>query len=511
MKRRSVLLSGVALSGTALANDSIFFSPLKYLGAEQQRSIDASRSLLDNLIPPSLPQYDNLAGKLARRAVLTSKKLVYVWTENFANVKGVPMARSVPLGELPNVDWLLKTAGVIVELIVNFVASLPASTAAQFERIAAGLSGDLEAARQVHEALLEEAKNDPAAVRQPAAALHGVADAGDRLADAGRPAGRRYSQERQQPGYPGGQGDGLNRFRAVFGTLRLPEVADSFRDDEAFAYWRVAGPNPLLIRRVDALPANFPLGEEQFRRVMGADDSLLEAAASRRLYLLDYAELGKLAPSGAVDKLLTGTGFAYAPIALFALGKDRARLLPVAIQCGQDPATHPMFVRPAESESDLYWGWQMAKTVVQVAEENYHEMFVHLAQTHLVSEAFCLATQRTLAPSHPLHVLLAPHFEGTLFINEGAARILLPSAGFIDVMFAAPIQDTQATAGGNRLGFDFYRGMLPESLKARNVDDPLALPDYPYRDDGLLVWNAIRQWAVRLRGGVLRQRRRRHR
>ena len=57
-----------------------------------------------------------------------------------------------------------------------------------------------------------------------------------------------------------------------------------------------------------------------------------------------------------MDKLLTGTGFAYAPIALFALGKDRARLLPVAIQCGQDPATHPMFVRPAESESDLYWG-----------------------------------------------------------------------------------------------------------------------------------------------------------
>lgn len=163
MKRRSVLLSGVALSGTALANDSIFFSPLKYLGAEQQRSVDASRSLLDNLIPPSLPQYDNLAGKLARRAVLTSKKLVYVWTENFANVKGVPMARSVPLGELPNVDWLLKTAGVIVELIVNFVASLPASAAAQFERIATGLSGDLEAVRQVHEALLEEAKNDPAA------------------------------------------------------------------------------------------------------------------------------------------------------------------------------------------------------------------------------------------------------------------------------------------------------------------------------------------------------------
>ena len=252
MKRRSVLLSGVALSGTALANDSIFFSPLKYLGAEQQRSIDASRSLLDNLIPPSLPQYDNLAGKLARRAVLTSKKLVYVWTENFANVKGVPMARSVPLGELPNVDWLLKTAGVIVELIVNFVASLPASAAAQFERIATGLSGDLEAARQVHEALLEEAKNDPAAagslllrfteLQTRVIAL--LTRVGLLVDDILKSASNLVTQ--------GGQGDGLNRFRAVFGTLRLPEVADSFRDDEAFAYWRVAGPNPLLIRRVDA-------------------------------------------------------------------------------------------------------------------------------------------------------------------------------------------------------------------------------------------------------------------
>ncbi|MDE7952265.1 hypothetical protein, partial [Escherichia coli] len=139
---------------------------------------------------------------------------------------------------------------------------------------------DLEAARQVHEALLEEAKNDPAAagslllrfteLQTRVIAL--LTRVGLLVDDILKSASNLVTQ--------GGQGDGLNRFRAVFGTLRLPEVADSFRDDEAFAYWRVAGPNPLLIRRVDALPANFPLGEEQFRRVMGADDSLLEAAAS---------------------------------------------------------------------------------------------------------------------------------------------------------------------------------------------------------------------------------------
>lgn len=129
MKRGNMLLSGIALSGTAPANDSIFSPPLEYLGAGQQRPIDASRNLLDSLIPPSLPQYDNLTEKSTRRAVLTNRKLVYIWTENFANVEGAPMTRPVPLDESPNIDWLLKATVVVVGLIVNFVASLPISAA----------------------------------------------------------------------------------------------------------------------------------------------------------------------------------------------------------------------------------------------------------------------------------------------------------------------------------------------------------------------------------------------
>ena len=87
-----------------------------------------------------------------------------------------------------------------------------------------------------------------------------------------------------------------------------------------------------------------------------------------------------------------------------------------------------------------------------------------------MSEAFCLA-QRTLAPSHPLHVLLAPHFEGTLFINEGGGGSCCQRGLHRRDVRRADPGTPRATAGGNRLGFDFYRGMLPESLKARNVDD----------------------------------------
>ena len=36
--------------------------------------------------------------------------------------------------------------------------------------------------------------------------------------------------------------------------------------------------------------------------------------------------------------------------------------------------------------------------------------------------------------------------------------------------------------------------MLPRTFSARGVDDPELLPVYPYRDDSLLYWEAIRQW-----------------
>lgn len=459
--------------------------------------MEAMTDAVNKLLTPSLPQNDNIAEKLARNTVLTGKKLSYVWTENFLNTQGIPMSKTVPLNELPNIEWLLKTTGVIIELIINFIASLPASVAAQFEQTTSEISQDLADITATHEALLNQAKENPSSVGDLLLAFaklqsqaFGLLTRISSLVDS-------ITKSATDLLTQGEQNTDLNRFSAVFGTLRLPEIANTFRDDEQFAYWRVAGPNPMLIKKVDSLPEKFPLTNEQFCSAMGDDDNLEEAAANNRLYLLDYKDLGKLAQPAGVEKSLTGTNFSYAPIALFALGKDRSTLLPVAIQCGQDPADNPIIVRPAQptaTDSEFYWGWQMAKTVVQVAEENYHEMFVHLAQTHLISEAFCLATHRTLAPSHPLNVLLTPHFEGTLFINTGAALILLPPAGFIDVMFAARIQDTQATVGEDRLRYDFYQNMLPENLKSRNVDDPAVLPDYPYRDDGLLIWDAIHQW-----------------
>ena len=45
-------------------------------------------------------------------------------------------------------------------------------------------------------------------------------------------------------------------------------------------------------------------------------------------------------------------------------------------------------------------------------------------------------------------------------------------------------------------------GNVPKDLKARGVDDTDALPNYHYRDDALLMWEAISKYVSEVVNGV---------
>lgn len=285
---------------------------------------------------------------------------------------------------------------------------------------------------------------------------------------------------------------GLDRFNSIFQNEPLPAVANYLRDDSIFAYWRVAGNNPVMIERVSELPKNFPLKNSHYQEAMGTSDSLTKAINDNRLYIIDYKNIGAMTNEEGYFKTFTGLTYAYAPIALFAVPSGKDYLMPVAIQTGQDPAKHNIFVR--NTQKSYYWGWQMAKYVVQVAEETYHEIFTHLAYTHLISEVFSVATVRNLSSEHVLYRLLKTHFEGTTFINWGATIGLIRDGQFIDNLFSAEIEKIQAETLLKRFSFDFFDMMLPNDLERRGVKDGSVIGEYPYRDDGLLIWNAIHDW-----------------
>lgn len=442
---------------------------------------------------PTLPQKAGLVDAAARRAELLVQQTLYQWTESHVSLAGVPMGAVVPPTELPTLEHQLKATTLAVEAATNLATSMASiSTLASTQlSVLATLRTRTAAAQASFTATVASnggAITLSATVQSLLSGL--VNEVGDIAAQL-----KKIHADLLAQGTIGAAPKTVADYDALFVTIPKPAIAQVLHDDDVFAAMRTAGPNPMLIRKATSLPAKFPVTDAHFKDVMGDGDSLAEAAASGRLYLLDYEGLGAMAPTGPTTKLLTGTGYAYAPLALFARPKTGKSLVPVAIQCGQDPATHPIVVRETDAgDATAYWAWQSAKTAVQVADFNYHEMFVHLGRTHLMSEAFAMATQRQLANAHPLNRLLAPHLEGAMFINEAATLIIMAPLTTGDAILAAPITVLQQECGRDRLAYDFYAAMLPNDLKARGVDDPALLPDYPYRDDALLVWNAIAAW-----------------
>jgi arachidonate 15-lipoxygenase len=290
-------------------------------------------------------------------------------------------------------------------------------------------------------------------------------------------------------GHPVGHVKQLAQYEQLYPVLPIPAVAKTHASDEAFAQLQVAGFNPLMIQRIAQLDERFPVTEAQYQAVMGGDDSLAAAGAEGRLYLSDYGVL----EHAIHGTYLTYQKYAYAPLALFAVpkGADPSRQLrAIAIQAGQTPdADHPI-VTPKSA----HYNWLAAKAMVQVADANFHEAVSHLGRTHLFVGPFVLATHRQLPEQHPLSLLLRPHFEGTLAINDAARRILIAPGGGVDRLLSSTIDNARVLAVVGLQSYGFNAAMLPQQLKQRGVDDVNALPVYPYRDDALLIWEAIHRW-----------------
>lgn len=311
--------------------------------------------------------------------------------------------------------------------------------------------------------------------------------------------------------------DPFHLYKRLFATIDLPAIAkdNAFLRDDVFGWYRVAGPNPMQLRRVpNAAELNtlFPeLTDRHFQGVARFDgDSLSQALSERRLYLVNYAELEALraAPGGKQGMHL------YAPTALLAVPSSNADTttttttttttatasapLPIAIRCGQDPSQWPLTTANHSHTSQSTW--LAAKHAVQVADAFAHEAVHHFARTHLLMEAFVCASHRTLADTHPVMRLLQCHFEGTAFINSTSLTQLLCEGGMIDRLTAPPIAATREFAANALVGdFSFDETMPDKELAARGVVNGDAESEasplcFPYRDDALVLWDAILEW-----------------
>ncbi|MFN9536064.1 MAG: lipoxygenase family protein [Pseudanabaena sp.] len=405
---------------------------------------------------PMLPQNDPEISQ--RQAFLDNARQLYQY--NYTYIESLPMVETVPTNDRFSLPWIILVLKTAVKLLRNnqAILSLSKNEKQTTETTQEDFSQRLLAA--------SESRSESVLV--------------ELLADLPK------ALETQPTGL---EGDRIEEYDNLFRIIPLPVISQNFTSNDEFARLRVAGFNPLVIQQIKALDARFPLTEAQFQTVLPSD-SLAVAGAEGRLYLADYAELEAIVGGTFLTPEKSRQKYINAPLALFAVPQGEKSLTAIAIQLGQDPNTNPIFLRQADEEPN----WLLAKTVVQIADANYHELISHLGRTHLFIEPFTIATNRQLASNHPLYILLKPHFQGTLAINDAAQSTLVSAGGSVDSLLAGTIATSRALAVHSVKSYKFDEAMLPVDLKNRGVDDPKLLPDYPYRDDALLIWEAIATW-----------------
>jgi arachidonate 15-lipoxygenase len=281
--------------------------------------------------------------------------------------------------------------------------------------------------------------------------------------------------------------DELQDYEDLFRLYDPPAVVQTWRGDGMFAEQRLAGVECRLLRRADRLPADLRLPAAQFTALTGLAPD--RAAGEGRLYVADYALLdGVEVQSGR---------HLYAPIALFCWRDEpgsedmsretprRGRLHPVAIQLAQRPAAGNLYT-PQDGVD-----WLLARTAVQAADYTLHTLGHHLAISHLAMERFAMATARQLAEVHPLAVLLRPHLRRMLAQDALLRRSFLNPGGHVERLFAPTLAGSREIAARAYRQWNLGDWALPRDLATRGVDDPEYLPHYPFRDDGLLIWQAL--------------------
>lgn len=255
--------------------------------------------------------------------------------------------------------------------------------------------------------------------------------------------------------------------------------------DREFARQRVAGQNPVMLRQIQ--PVDQPLLDSlRFQPLqLGNGDAidLMQAAAQHRLFVTDYPLLQNLSAADLQPGRYVGS-----PVALFH--QSPTGLEPILIQL------EPGNIVTLGTNGGPADRWMQAKLLVQVADVTYHELITHLCDTHLAMEAFAIATPRQLPINHPLYRLLRPHFQFLLAINTRGNAVLLSKGAAIDQLMAPTRETSLELINRAYREHSFSDHALPKLIQRQGVGAEF-LPDFPYRDDALLLWEAIARYVTR--------------
>ncbi|XP_022288265.1 polyunsaturated fatty acid 5-lipoxygenase-like [Crassostrea virginica] len=286
----------------------------------------------------------------------------------------------------------------------------------------------------------------------------------------------------------GGKWEGIQDLTKVFtSAFGEPLGCKRWSNDIFFGWQRINSMNHSLIELCTEVPKKMGVTDVMLQPFLEGWP-LHQVIEAKRLFMVDLEILQGL-PCKSEEYVCP------VPIALFFVNGD-GRLVPIAIQLFQQKADdNPVFL-----PTDPPYTWMMAKMWYNLADASFHQSITHLGYTHLIMEGVCVAFHRNLSQSHPLFKLLAPHFLYLIAINTRGLELLVAPNGWVDKTMNIGIKGMfdLIARGLNRWRMDVH-GTLPEDLKRRGVYclNGKVLPGYYYRDDALLLYDAIKTYVTK--------------
>lgn len=249
-------------------------------------------------------------------------------------------------------------------------------------------------------------------------------------------------------------------------------------------------------------PAESALTADVLEKQMGHVMTVAEAVKQRRLFMLDYHDL--FLPYVHKIRELKHTTMYGSRTVFFLTSDGTLRLLAIELTRPKSPS-QPQWRRVFTPSTDTTesWLWRMAKSHVRAHDAGHHELVTHWLRTHCAVEPYILAANRQLSEMHPVFQLLRPHFRYTMKINALARSALVNAGGIIELSFSPQKHAMELSSAAYAQLWRFDTEALPADLVRRGMAevDPaskhglkLTIEDYPFANDGLLIWDAIKAW-----------------
>ncbi|MGK7931034.1 MAG: lipoxygenase family protein [Microcystaceae cyanobacterium] len=286
--------------------------------------------------------------------------------------------------------------------------------------------------------------------------------------------------------------DTLEEYEDLLSLIPKPNLISYYRTDSFFGEQRLSGANAMATRRLDELPESLVIDNSHFQQVLGTDSNLEAALKDGKLYYLDYPLLENMKGGNSES------GRKYLPKtkALFYWQNDNSpqggSLVPVVVQLKSESGNNQLVYTPKDNPLD----WFFAKLCLQVVEANHQELGSHFSFTHAVMAPFAVVTARQLGENHPISLLLKPHFRFMLFDNELGRTQFLQAGGPVDRFMAGTLEESLTFVAQTYQTWSIQDFVFPTEIKKRKMDNRELLPHYPFRDDGLLVWQTVEDFVT---------------